>query len=276
MSTKRNFINTPLKLDLNRAVHFSTVGEKSNIPLHQHYDYELIYNLNGYYKCTLNNDFYEVAPNEAILLRPGDWHSDFINDNVHYYAVNFTHCDRETEKFTAELFRESAKTLIIDDPSTILQHLIEQIVDETGKDDLFSCHIQAALLSEIFWYFLRLLPESCLQKEFLENDEKSNFERKLDQLFQANINRNLSLEKMAASLYITPRTLNNHCLKHLKTSPVKAFTKFKVEHAMSMLKHTDMSIKEISDYLGFANPYHFSKVFKRIYKFAPAFIKRNR
>ncbi|MHC4871272.1 MAG: helix-turn-helix domain-containing protein, partial [Planctomycetota bacterium] len=44
---------------------------------------------------------------------------------------------------------------------------------------------------------------------------------------------------------------------------------FRMKTAADLLLQTGMSCREISAYLGFANPYHFSAAFKRVYNISP-------
>ena len=125
----------------------------------------------------------------------------------------------------------------------------------------------------MFWQIIRLLPIDMLSNDILEDAESTNFKKKLELIFQQHIHESLSLHQMAACLYVTPRTLSNYCHQFLGISPVRAFMKFKMEHAMQLISQTTMSIKEISEYLGFTNQYHFSKVFKRTYFTAPSLLR---
>lgn len=240
------------------------------IPSHQHFDYELIYSINGKYECEHNGNRFMLNAGEGLLNCPGDWHTDILQNEVSYYAINFVF--QPGQEPGQSLFPHSAtdkNQLIFHDRDSSIRPLCDKLLSENKKIDQFSSSIQEALLMEMFWQIVRLLPKDMVAFEFFEDAEKAKFQKKMELLCQQYIHESLSLKQMAASMKITPRTLTNHCHQLLGISPVKAFTKAKMEHAMQLVSKTDMSIKEISEYLGFANPYHFSKVFKRSYHTPP-------
>lgn len=57
--------------------------------------------------------------------------------------------------------------------------------------------------------------------------------------------------------------------KVLKLSPNQFVQLIKIKHAEQMIKTTDLSIKEVSEQLGFSSPYYFSSVFKKYYLMSP-------
>ena len=54
------------------------------------------------------------------------------------------------------------------------------------------------------------------------------------------------------------------------TSPQNFIKEKKIAKACALLDHTEMKIDEIADYLGFADRYHFSRVFKKTTENSPA------
>jgi transcriptional regulator GlxA family with amidase domain len=47
----------------------------------------------------------------------------------------------------------------------------------------------------------------------------------------------------------------------------------RVQHARELLKDIDLSIKEVAARTGFSDPYHFSRVFRRIDGLSPAYYR---
>ncbi|MGL6221188.1 MAG: helix-turn-helix domain-containing protein, partial [Lacrimispora sphenoides] len=59
--------------------------------------------------------------------------------------------------------------------------------------------------------------------------------------------------------------------KYKGTSPIEYFTKLKIEKAKElMIQFPDLSLRKISESLGFNDVYYFSKVFKKITGIAPS------
>ena len=55
-----------------------------------------------------------------------------------------------------------------------------------------------------------------------------------------------------------------------RTSPVRAFTRYRMEEARGLLARDDLSIKEISARLGFQNQFHFSRLYRKVFGRAPS------
>lgn len=246
------------------------------IPAHQHIDYELIYCTAGIYKCEHNGRSFELKPGDGLLNSPGDWHTDFLHNKVSYLVVNFILQGNKSDKIFFPHAATMENQLVFTDRNDTVRLLMEKIISENKKPDQCSPPIQAALIQEMFWQIIRFLPKDMIAQDIFQNVEKSNFQHKLELIFQQHIHGSLDLQEMASHLNITPRTLNNHCQQFLGVSPVKAFLKFKMDYAMELVSKTDMSIKEISEYLGFANPYHFSKVFKKNFFTSPSKLRKKK
>jgi AraC-like DNA-binding protein len=53
------------------------------------------------------------------------------------------------------------------------------------------------------------------------------------------------------------------CRRLFGDSPARLLLRLKLRRADEMLRDGDRRVKEVSDALGFANPFHFSRVFRR-------------
>ncbi len=74
---------------------------------------------------------------------------------------------------------------------------------------------------------------------------------------------------MAKALGMSERSLSNRCRSLFGNSPTRMFVKYKLERARILVAQTDLTMAHISKHLGFENPYHFSKVYKRVHGVAP-------
>lgn len=55
--------------------------------------------------------------------------------------------------------------------------------------------------------------------------------------------------------------------------PARAFLSFRIEAASRELKSSGKTVREVSDFFGFDNPFQFSRAFKRIFGAAPVSFK---
>lgn len=86
---------------------------------------------------------------------------------------------------------------------------------------------------------------------------------------QKNYRKKLSTSGLAALSGISEQQLIRLFKAYLNATPIEYVNKIKIFHAIDMLRHTEMSIKEISYELGFDDPNYFSRLFKKEEKMSP-------
>jgi AraC-like DNA-binding protein len=74
----------------------------------------------------------------------------------------------------------------------------------------------------------------------------------------------LTLEQLAAIAGMSPSYFSVVFRQKIQSSPVHFFTFLKIQQACHQLENTQYRIKEIANQLGYADPFHFSRVFTNI------------
>ncbi len=54
---------------------------------HQHVNFEIIIIDHGSYRCTLNGQAMQLHRNQVLVVKPGDWHQDFLTPPMGYYGL---------------------------------------------------------------------------------------------------------------------------------------------------------------------------------------------
>lgn len=85
----------------------------------------------------------------------------------------------------------------------------------------------------------------------------------LDLLQARDLAEPLSLEDLAAAVYLSPNHLVRLFRKELQATPYQLWDRLRTEHAQSRLRQPEIRIKEVAIDLGFKHLSHFSKWFKR-------------
>ncbi|NIK68035.1 response regulator [Paenibacillus sp. BK720] len=73
----------------------------------------------------------------------------------------------------------------------------------------------------------------------------------------------ISLESVAAVAFMNPYYFSSFFKKQMKRNFKQYVTDLRMEHALSLLKHTDMMVYEIAEKVGYNNARHFSDMFKK-------------
>jgi AraC family transcriptional activator of pobA len=240
---------------------------------HQHVGmFEVIVVDRGVYRCHLNGEALTLKPGEVLVVKPGDWHADTCEPGLRYFGVEF-HLGREFLGDEAScLFRKTATPAQqrVRVARRVFRPICKRFQAEAAVSDIFAAHVQDALLQEFFWRLVRVLPPSAICPVFLEQSEAYGFLTALHRLFDEEIGRHFSVTDMARRLGVGTSTLAHKCKALLGTSPAHAFLHRKIERAQWLLRTEDLSVAQVSDQLGFANPYHFSRAFKRQTGHAPS------
>ena len=79
-----------------------------------------------------------------------------------------------------------------------------------------------------------------------------------------NLTESVSLQTLADQLSLSPSYFSRVFHKTTGYAPIDYFIRLKMQKACELLELTNMTIGEISEYLGYSTPYYFSRLFKKI------------
>jgi two-component system, response regulator YesN len=95
--------------------------------------------------------------------------------------------------------------------------------------------------------------------------------KKVDQYLVSNFSTLSSLETVARLFRMTPSYLSGAYKKSMGVSPLKRITQLRIEKAKELLAMSPrIAIKEISDAIGYDDPYYFSRIFKTVVGRSPS------
>ncbi len=81
---------------------------------------------------------------------------------------------------------------------------------------------------------------------------------------------NIGPAEMAAAAGVSVTTMYRMFVREIGTSPVKYLTRQRIERAAQLLRESNMNVSMAALRLHFSNPFHFSRVFKRIVGVSPS------
>lgn len=83
------------------------------------------------------------------------------------------------------------------------------------------------------------------------------------EIIKTNLEEPLTLNKMAAQLFVSPTYLQKVFTKEMKISPARFILKARMDQAKHLLRTTDLLVSDIAQSVGYVNAAHFSTVFHR-------------
>jgi AraC-like DNA-binding protein len=108
-----------------------------------------------------------------------------------------------------------------------------------------------------------------LQKNAVPSSKYQEIRKYLDDHAAPPLLREFSLAKMEQTLCISARQINRIFQKEAGITPYEYMIRRKASLASQYLLSTALSVKEISNALGFGDPYYFSNFFKKRYGVSP-------
>ncbi|RKX87861.1 MAG: AraC family transcriptional regulator [Spirochaetes bacterium] len=228
---------------------------------HQSKEFELHYFIGGEGHFRVGGALHTVSPGSLFVCPPRLPHAIEArkNDNpISYYAVLFR--IEEMGELEALLYNAGTK------PPRNIGRNYRFFFEELKERSLSSSSMkrQAALHQLIS--FLYLIGDGDIPRGEPGN---IHLEKALD-MMQDEVYGRIRLPDLAGKLGITQSYLIRLFRKKLNITPMKYYTRLKVEAAASLLADTSLAIYKIADRLNFYSEYHFSRVFKHYTGTAPS------
>ncbi len=88
------------------------------------------------------------------------------------------------------------------------------------------------------------------------------------------VRENIKIEDIAWKIGISDEHFIRIFRQEVRMTPHQYFTRLKVEGASGLLMSTDKQVGEISDWFGFENQFHFSRIFKKCTGMSPVAYRR--
>jgi len=230
-------------------------------------DYEIHYFLQGSGIFLNKRSRDPIEPGSLFFCCPRERHAIIADSGpVTYYAVLFEpeRGDREVKRLIEMEIRNKPSLKM----GTNFRFFFEELKEKSSG---LSSHLHNSAVHQ-FISFLYLLPTEA--GDFHYADEGNiHIERAL-KIMQENIVKGVTLSDMAARLSLNESYFIRLFKKKMKESPMKYYTKLKVEAAVSMLTHTGMSLQAISEELRYSSVFHFSRVFKKYTGHSPSIYRK--
>jgi len=229
-----------------RVLYVGDYQGDSDHPAHQHPDWEVVYQRTGHIRTQQGNDVYAMQPGMAIIHPPGIDHADFADaPYTLFYVLIEAPLDMPWPRVCADSYNQvigrTCETLWREWRTYNLGHweminLLVQTLDLTLQRAHESAHHSSA--------------ERCVamaQRLLAERMEDAP-----------------SIGELAAEIGISRSTLHSHFMAIAGQTPQEYLLKLKLDHAIQMLRDTDMKVETIARCCGFYSASHLSRHIKAL------------
>lgn len=227
---------------------------------HQHLEHEVVLVRRGTYRCRVNEHDLRLTPGQVLVVAPGDWHEDFFTPPL---VLDTMHFRLEASPVRTRLRVVRPGT---DPQRQVIPHPHPRLVSALRElqRPALDHRVQDALIAEVLWRMVAALPPAAVAEEVREDRPEVRFRWRLNAAIDANLHCTSTVADLAAALDMKPSTLASRCRRFLGRPPAQALMAARIERAQALLRFSAMSVAEVADHLGFADPFHFSKAFKRL------------
>lgn len=252
------------------------VGHQKCIAKHQwgpgvrdHYLIHYVISGNGYYKIGIHT--YTLKAGDSFLIYP--------NKEVLYYADNSEPWEYVWVGFKgndapsilkATAFTPETPVTTIKRYKKEIQHYMNLIYNARGNNFLQTIEM-AGYLYILLSYFMR---EDEKRVRFSQTE---NYVVRGIDYIASNYDQPITVDDIADHIGISRSQLFRSFKTVLSQSPKTFLTEFRIEQACYLLTHSDLSMSEIAESVGFNNSLYFSKAFHKQLEMPPTeYARQNR
>ena len=250
----------------------SSVGKKSLCPLHYHDELELLLIRQGHFVATVDECDYHLGAGDVVFINSGVPHSTYAATPAESGLIQF----RENDFFNTDItkiIKYSVKFNNLNDSkirvlrNAELYESIDRILTEYGeRKPAYEIFIRSEIYKILaLLYRMNVLVDT---EEFFQTKEVQKILPALEYV-NRNYSEEITLEAVSLMLGFDP----SYFCRIFKLATGATFTEYlnfvRICKAEKMLSHTDSSILEISETVGFSSVSYFNRVFKKYRNCSP-------
>lgn len=232
---------------------------------HYHEYFELYYLESGKRFHMVQDEIYEMYPGQFMIFAPYIMHRSFGDQNIPFKRLVLYF---GTEKILSDELRKIIKAGVgiykpDNQEGAVVHRILGNILEEQEKPGLLSDEYVTIQLNS-------LLLRAARKLEKPERVEKPDRIGEVLRFIHKNFDKEISLEQLSQTFYLSPYYLCREFKKHTNTTIVQYLNVTRIMNAQRKLLETNHSITEISRETGFSNITHFNRVFKSITGVSPS------
>ena len=223
-------------------------------------DYQIVRVISGELELRLDEEWRNVPPGTVVLCRPG--HQELFlfsrTDQTRHQWCSI----RPTliEKKLQQALKSKSRVLTC---TEAMQGILEAGLATTGNGKA-TTQLTHMLGMAMLHAYLAALEE----EDHPDRTHPSGLQR-AKRIIQSRYTEDLSLQQLADESGVS----RNHLIKLFRdkigTTPAAYLWDFRLDRSAILLKETGLSVAEVADRVGFENPFHFSRRFRKRFGCSP-------
>lgn len=250
-------------------------NEKKNLRGYHHHDFiEISILLEGTVDYEFNEARTRLNAGDALLFNPGIPHTEIHPTGMESHELHIGLSNILIEGLPFNNFPNKNPVLDLGIYKEEFVKKAWQLTKEFNNHGLHHELMGKGIILEMLVLILRSLSSQQSDKFLANISEKDKKKQTLVNhtvyYLENHHQEDITLETLAEMLYISPTQLSKVFRTITGKSPIKYLIEIRLKHAYELLIHTNLTIREISEEVGYQDPFYFSKLFKKHYGLAPS------
>ncbi len=236
-------------------------------PLHWHDFYELEFIQSGHATQIINGESFSIGPGFMALLSPVDFHS-YLNVNEEDPLVIYN--IRFSDLILPPTIRSklTTSTISISSNQDSFRAIFEHLTQEYKKNGFGREEFIRSTITNLCILILRESGNNTTCNSNPTAEHYSPIQEAV--LYIRNHYRDsITIDEVANIVHLTPNYFSEYFKKQTGIKFCSYVQKLRLEFSVSLLKLSDLSIKEIADQSGFNSAAYFSNAFKDYFGISP-------
>jgi AraC family transcriptional regulator len=230
-------------------------------------DFVFVFLIEGVVSLRFGDEEKSFAPSSVLILNTGA-RANIAGSSVETITMNLSPAYILDCAVRSKLVKHDAQItfrLDVIEDNTRITRLFENIIEELKEKEAGQEIIIASLIEQLVIYLLRHYANVQRSNE-LELTRVGLVDRRIRraiELMHAQLDRELSIEELAAAAYISPFHFSRLFKKFTGATPHSYLASLRISRAQTLLAETDFSITQIASRVGYSSSSHFTKAFRQ-------------
>jgi AraC-like DNA-binding protein len=240
--------------------------------------YFILHIVQGRGVLRIRNQTYPLEPGQGCIIPPETVHRYETegSESWTYFWFSFHGLKAEQLIKKAKLSYDNP-VFTIEDKQNIYYALRK--LKEAGllnDKQLYSEVTELKVLALLYFYFAELIEAAEDAGEYARTElHRELYVKKAVQFIEINFFKKITIADVADSVGLNASYLGHLFKKQMMVTPQQYLCRFRIEKAIQYMHNPSVSIKEISQSVGYEDPYLFSRMFRQIKRMPPSEYRKN-
>lgn len=220
---------------------------------------------------TVNNKTYPLKANDGFVLKKGN-HVFYTSSETDPWTISWIGIGgKNLNNYVQDTIVPSTDVVRFEKDSIVLKEM-KSLVDFLSENDPTHHRDYLQLFSQLYKLLYAINYEFPLARlhNHSQNLTESTLADIIYEYIYENFLRNISINAIAEHFDISRNHLFKVCKNRFGESPKQMIQELRMNQAAQLLSGSQMPIKEIANFIGYKDPFSFSKMFKGHFNYSPS------